>query len=588
MSNLAQLTQKLASVLPENDFLLALPIADEYLNKIAEYTRHIPFSGHADAVWETFWMNANSLEKLGKIYQDPALANKNLPVQQAFLLALLHLLETPKALLNTLPARHRSLYYHELLGFSPKDPQADTVAISFILQKNTPPYRLIGGSLLDAGQDNAGNEITYRTDADILVSNQQLSQLFWTLKDQGGEWQAYTGLDLDKNISLPAEGIRLFAKTPEHESTKLSEQALYLGFNHVLPEETLSVYWSLRAASALDLSWKYYNQQKKWASLDAIIQDNTAGLSVSNLWRVTLPNDIQPGREDKNDDKLYWIKAIPVSTSLGSTENTPKIQCIMANAMTATLNMETVIDDQHFHQRLPAETISQLVIPVAAISHINQPLPSTGGQSRETEKGLLQRAATRIAHRHRALTWNDMRSLLMEQYPQIYDVQFPYVDKLNALPALEEQQLMLIPKNGFNDNDDTLRPEFSTGRLAIMTQWLTQYTSIWSRPKLVNPRYVDVTVRYQAVFATGIRPEYGYRQLALELGQKYMPWGNDNRTAVMPGNRVDYYQLLATLQQSPLVQRIISLVLVRAGKPIQETLIARDAEVLILRSENRP
>lgn len=58
-------------------------------------------------------------QALSDIYQHPERAEKMLPVQQAFLLALLHLLETPKALLNTVPARHRSLYYRDLLGFAP-------------------------------------------------------------------------------------------------------------------------------------------------------------------------------------------------------------------------------------------------------------------------------------------------------------------------------------------------------------------------------------------------------------------------------------------------------------------------------------
>lgn len=204
---------------------------------------------------------------------------------------------------------------------------------------------------------------------------------------------------------------------------------------------------------------------------------------------------------------------------------------------------------------------------------------------------MLQRASTRIAHRQRAITWNNMRSLLMAHYPEIFDVRFPDVDKLSRLPAPVEQSLMVIPDSRYGDNDDPLRPALSDGRLNRMAQWLAQYTSLWAAPALRNPKYIDVTARYRVTFVAGIRPDYGRRELAAQLQHDYMPWATDRRQAVTPGNQVDYYRLLATLQQSPLVQSVNSLVLIHdstdnTGKttPVktQSTVIARDDEVLIL------
>ncbi|WP_429616913.1 hypothetical protein [Serratia sp. 2723] len=868
MSDLEQLQQKLASALTENEFLLDSRTVGDLLTNVAEYSRHVPFAGHADAFWESFWMaNDTTPAALGNIYHNPALAAKTLPVQQAFLLALLRIFETPKALLNTLPARHRSLYYRDLLGFTPRENQPDSVAVSFTLQKNTPFYHLPAGSLLDAGQDSAGNNVTYQTDASLLVTGQELKQLCWTRKDAEEAWQFCTALDLDNDIALPDEGIRLFAETqnetpwttkmrldtplaslhgektvtvnweaenahssaipevvwhggdrhfvlradklsphqhlfrlPAHVSVdakahltaekcaslalhypvgqpvawpatlsmalnncqeigylaqgghghlnafsypfgtsprsgyafelrlpalmlqvggeltiepqwsslpqenfaqwyanypvppagneafkvqlylttpkgcsplgeeqalfcgedapqmlplnvmlpadstlpldaevtvsvvlsgtdffhanwqqnpaaknapwtpqvsridtrfqqplslpvleapadkETKTQILYLGFSGVTAQETLSVYWSLRASSVLELSWQYYKTGGKWAALDAVVQDDTAGLSVSNLWRATLPDDIQLGGDDLTP-AYYWIKAIPTVGETFSADDMPKLQGIMANAMTATLNNIAEVDDQHFTQPLPADTISQLVSPVAAISRVSQPLLSTGGRARETEKALTERATTRIAHRQRAITWGNMRSLLMEQYPQIFDVRFPDVEKLNHIPALEVQPLMVIPDSRYCDNDDVLRPVLSSGRLAMMTQWLSQYISPWAEPQLLNPTYIEVTAHYQVVFMSGIHPDYGYRQLETQLRQQYMPWGDDRRLAVTPGNQVDYYQLLATLQQSPLVQRVVALTLSRSkDEETQQTIIAKDNEVLILYS----
>ncbi|WP_439412912.1 hypothetical protein [Enterobacter ludwigii] len=585
MSDLEQLKQRLGSGLTENAFLLDPRTVGELLNKVAEYTENVPFAGEADAVWKTFWMRGSTPDALNEIYQNPGLAKKILPVQQAFLLALLHLFETPMALLNTLPARHRVLYYRDLLGFSPRPPQPDSVAVSFTLQKNAAPYWLAGGSLLDGGQDSAGNSVSYQTDDSLLITGQQLSQLFWTRTEEG-IWRQCTAIDTEKGIALPAEGLRLFSATTHEAGTKETSSALYMGFSGTSAQDTLSVYWSLRASSALSLTWWYWNDNNQWASLEAVLQDETTGLSVSNLWRARLPEDSLPGGDGGAlEGRYYWIKGtLPEGSDL-SPEQMPKLQAVLASAMSATLNMAQEIDESHFTQALPANTISRLVTPVAAISKVSQPLPSAGGQPRETDTALLQRAATRIAHRHRAVTWHNMRSLLMEQYPQIFDVRFPDVDKLSQLPAPEVQSLMVIPDNRYCDNDDASRPTLSDGRLVSMAQWLAQYTSLWAEPELRNPAYIDVKAGYQVTFVAGINPDYGYHQLDAQLQQEYMPWATDLSQEVTPGNQVDYYRLLATLQQSPLVQSVNALVLLRnddKSEKTQSTVTAKDNEVLIL------
>lgn len=599
MSDLEQLKQRVGSGLTDQTFLLEPRTGKDLLNLVAKYTEAVPFAGHADADWRDFWLAGRTPDALNDICQSPERAEKMLPVQQAFLLALLHLLETPKALLNTVPARHRSLYYRDLLGFAPRAPQPDSVAVSFTLQRNASPTALPAGSLLDGGQDSAGNSITYQTDDSLLITGQQLEQLCWTAQI-GKTWKRYTAIDSATGVALPSEGLRLFSEVGEGKATQERAPVLYLGFSGTSAQDTLSVYWSVRASSALDLAWCYYNG-KSWASLDAELQDETAGLSVSNLWRARLPADSQPGSSQLQDEEqlaagYYWIKGTLKEKNATRDENLPseympKLQAVLANAMTATLNMAQAIDDSHFAQPLPANTVSRLVTPVTAISDVRQPLPSVGGQPRETEAAMLQRAATRIAHRQRAITWNNMRSLLMEHYPEIFDVRFPDVDKLSNLPAPEVQSLMVIPDGRYGDNDDALRPVLSEGRLTRMAQWLAQYTSLWAAPTLKNPKYIDVTARYRVTFVAGIHPDYGYRQLAAQLQHDYMPWATDRRQAVTPGNQVDYYRLLATLQQSPLVQSVNALVLIHdvtdnTGKitsvETQSAVTAGDDEVLIL------
>lgn len=889
MADLEQLKQKLASETDESQFLLEQRTVVQLLQNMAGYTDLIPFASNPDnddEKWSRFWFSKTKTDtldklpviaKLAAIYKERSKAERTLPVQQSFLLALLYLLETPKALINTLPARQRALYYRDLLGFTRRGSQPDNVAVNFTLQKESASYLLPAGTLLDAGQDSAGNSITYLTDDNLLITHQQLAKLSWMQKDSDGNWQFYTALDQEQNIALPDAGIRLFSVTenvttpqtalsfdvplaalagelqivpvwpeesrsatrasltfslvgdsqtltfqPDDTSTPAiytlpaeqseqarrkhpaswktpalsvhylpgpevtlplaldvtlvdcpqlgyvaqdgqgalhgisfpfgaqpavgnafeltlpalflqtggeftlepqwlnlptenfadwyedyaappadngafkahialisaqgerlqevelplftgtgapqpapltitlpaqsagedlrirvelsgkdflhaawqadtaggeknppwtpqvsevhtrfqqrltlsarqanrlqpyadalaSEQALYLGFSEVTPGEILSLYWSLNSPSALALSWFYWSQDETWKSLAAGLQDSTLDLSASGLWQAVLPADAVAGGGDSSElaDSCYWLRAVSASTNEILPDEAPRLNALFANAVTASLNTATPVDDSHFADPLPANTISQLVSPVTQISSVSQPLPSSGGKVAETEKAMFARAATRIAHRQRAITWGDMRNLLKENYPQIFDVKFPDVNKLNQIPALEKQQLLVIPESRFRDNDDALRPMLSAGRLLSMTAWLAQYTSLWAKPELMNPTYIDVKATYEVVFIAGVNESYGYQQLHHYLQQLYIPWQENQQQAVTPGNQIDYFLLLARLRQAPLVAQVNDLKIQRVDEQDpnddgHHNIQASDTEVLIL------
>ncbi|AUP76174.1 hypothetical protein CWS02_00545 [Enterobacter sp. EA-1] len=89
--------------------------------------------------------------------------------------------------------------------------------MSFNLKSNSKPYLLPAGTLLDAGQDAAGNTITYLTDSELLLNHQQIVKLSWTKQDASGNWLLMTALDTDNNVALPDGGIRLFSDTQNVE-----------------------------------------------------------------------------------------------------------------------------------------------------------------------------------------------------------------------------------------------------------------------------------------------------------------------------------------------------------------------------------
>ncbi|MCC8459176.1 hypothetical protein [Photorhabdus aegyptia] len=883
----AELDNKLSAIVPDTAFKLDERSTLDILNWLKAYAERIPFNQEKKQFWDSFYfIQANDPQQLANIYQQVNQADGSLPAHQAFVLAFLKLLETTNRLLNTFPARHRDLYYRELLGLKPKSAQADKVAISITLNTDSTESLIAQGTLFDAGQDSAGNSLQYTSGTDLLANQGALTDLRWHRKDKDG-WQSAIPLSLSDNIKLPENGIRLFspttndtpilsgylitsslfvmsggersikvtlanewagksdhitakissenrwlslsvklinkttielglssndtsvtppdgldnmafdvpvlklgtiqepilpkvtgieisingnrnvhyasdggieqtdtasfpfgqlpslgsgfnliasewygsenatltlrpqwvglpkanfstwyekydpkpsnngvfkvqgylvtsqgrkalsvaqslfsgADTPQGQSlsftlsamdypiasspspnewpasvrielaeqdfmhtqywqnpkdknspytpqisalqiqfsTKakteqfsvypltpfgrseataeiptLTHEALYLGFIGVVPGQTLSLYWQLEGFKALNLSWSYLSQHNTWNKLDQLVDDQTHNLFDRGLWHTLLPQDAS-NQAPLMPSGRYWLKA--EITHQTAPQDYPSIKGILYNATIATLINSETIENDHFINGLAAGSIKQPVSTSVAISSVTQPWSSWNGRPKETESALLARIPSRLSHRNRVLSWGNIATLLKENFISIFDIKYPSASELTRIPAPEKQQLVVIPNSRYKDNDDVLRPILNPARLAEMFTWLNQFSSPWTTIEINNPTYVNVLINYRLVFTSGVNPDYGHHQLQQELSRNYMPWGENSTIGVTLGNCIDYYQLLATIQQSTLVERVTNLTLKKDGQltgTIGESIKADEHEVLIL------
>lgn len=155
-------------------------------------------------------------EQLVQLYEAPAQADGQLPPERAFLLAMLGMLETPRALLNQLPALHRTLYYQQMLALTPQAAQADRVTVHFTLDKGVREQVLPAGVLLDAGQDRAGNVLRYALAQPLAVNEARITDIRWVVRDPcvpGGR-RARVVMDEAADLSWPDGGVRLFGASP--------------------------------------------------------------------------------------------------------------------------------------------------------------------------------------------------------------------------------------------------------------------------------------------------------------------------------------------------------------------------------------
>ncbi|KVP47941.1 hypothetical protein WJ88_00305 [Burkholderia ubonensis] len=680
---------------------------------IEQYTRNVPYvsdapeQGGSELNWADYlFMGGNTPEKLAALYQDATKADGNLPPHQAFLLALLTMLETPRALLNYFPHAHRDLYYRRLLALQERPAEPSQLAVSIALTSSTPELMLPAGTRLAAGRDSQGNAIEFGLDDDLLVNQSTWRDLRWCLPpgdDEGGgtsailyadqqAWpiggrrlfdpvaqdqviltgrmvaaaaltndptsdqfftvQLCEGTDVaglrahisggDKwlpltltdavgprlEFSLPAKSgevappegipgaeftvpvIRLSRQdgqavpaimgvsvdnvalgkgeyeeviiTPfghSDEAQPVTGMQLYLGVSGLRAGQTLSLFWQLNSPQPLTVSWQYLTQGNRWRDLSSQLDDNTLGLLQSGVWSAVLPEDASDSAPAMPAGR-YWVRAeiVPVDTTGPTVARYPWLTGLVTNGMTATLCAVASLDSSVVATPLPAGTVRRLVDDLSGVSQVQQPWASWGGCPPESADTFFTRAAQRLSHRNRALTWSDMVMILKAAFPDVFDVMTPSGRILTTVPALTEQKLVAIPLVSAKDNDDALRPLFNAAKLDAMRRTLQELASPWQNIRVANPRYQDVQLVYQVTFCEGINPAWAERELREAVTNRYMPWSTGVARSVSVANRVDYYDVIATLQQQPYVDHVVGLTLNGAENSVQ----GDDDEVLIL------
>ncbi|KVQ00509.1 hypothetical protein WJ95_28415 [Burkholderia ubonensis] len=721
MADISALEAILSSVVPNAGFVLDNRTVLSRLKFIEQYTRNVPYvSGSpeqedSELSWADYlFMGGNTPEKLAALYHDTSKADGNLLPHQAFLLALLTMLETHRAFVNYFPGAHRDLYYRRLLALQEHPAEPSQLAVSIVLKSSTPELMLPAGTLLTAGQDSQGNAIEFGLDDDLLVNQSTWSDLRWCLpsgdrtgagtsailygdqqawpengqrlfdpvgQDQailtgrmlaaaaltndpannrvfhlglagvantagllahisgGDEWLPLTLTSTDNHsieLTLPAGSgevsppdglpgaeftvpvIRLSRQdgqavpaitsvsvdsvvlgrgdyedmiiTPfgySDEAQQVEDMQLYLGVSGLQPGQTLSLFWQLNSPQPLTVSWQYLAKDNRWQELGSRLVDNTLGLLQSGVWSTVLPEDASDSAPAMPSGR-YWVRAeivpvntteiVPVNTTGATVAHYPWLTGLVTNGMTATLCAVASLESAVVATRLPAGTVRQLVVDRSGVSRVQQPWASWGGRPPESAGTFFTRVAQRLSHRNRALTWRDLVMLLKTAFPDVFDVMTPSEGILTTVPALTEQKLIAIPLVSAKDNDDALRPLFNAAKLETMSRALQELASLWQNIRVENPRYRDVRLVYQVAFCEGVNPAWADRELREALTTRYMPWSTGTAASVSLANRVDYYEVIATLQQQPYVDHVVSLTLDSVENSVQ----GNDDEVLIL------
>lgn len=143
----------------------------------------------------------------------------------ALFLAFLRLLTKEQAYLNTLTDRHLRFYYERVLRLQPLAARPHHAHLVVTLAKQAATQFLPAGTLLKAGKDALGQEITFGLDEDFVANKAKVTELRSIFKAPNNP-TLYRFGDPERTVYKPADRDRYFASPVSNSGDGLGESDL--------------------------------------------------------------------------------------------------------------------------------------------------------------------------------------------------------------------------------------------------------------------------------------------------------------------------------------------------------------------------
>lgn len=230
----------------------------------------------------------------------------------------------------------------------------------------------------------------------------------------------------------------------------------------------------------------YYQTGNKWIALppEAIYTDTTGNLLNSGLVEIALPHPVTEEQLDENGDFRL------VAGILHHTINCSAVRSFYLNPIEALLE---ITEDTEGIPSEPLEAFSgkaSFEQTTQGLTDVYQIAPCRGGRPPETPEDTRIRVTQRISHRQRAVT--------PEDYEQMVLAQFPEVEKVLCLPAMDSKQkhrkaivtLVVMQK----ETNKQVLPLCEHRLLLEIEEYISRFTSPFVTVDAIAPIYEEVTV----------------------------------------------------------------------------------------------
>ncbi len=361
--------------------------------------------------------------------------------------------------------------------------------------------------------------------------------------------------------------ITLFPQFEVSPGKEESEAEFYIGITALNPPQNLSLLFQVADGTAdplvkkpkPHLFWSYLSNNtwipfKKDEVNDTtgeLLRSGTVMLTFSNENKATDDNTLMP-------TGMFWVKIAVKEKSNAIC----KLIRVAAQALRATFDDRN--NDASFSAKiLPAETISKLEEPQAAIKKIEQPFASFGGRGKENSATFYTRVSERLRHKDRAVALWDYERLILEAFPSVYKVKCLNHTRYepnegggiyNEL-APGHVTIVTIPNQQFQKSINPLEPYTSLGVLDEIETFLRQHVSCFVELHVRNPAFEAVKTDFKVKLKEQTDETYHINLLKEAITRFLSPWafGGTNPTF---GGKIYKSALINFVEEQPYVDYI--------------------------------
>ncbi|WP_025741554.1 baseplate J/gp47 family protein [Aquimarina pacifica] len=302
--------------------------------------------------------------------------------------------------------------------------------------------------------------------------------------------------------------------------------------------------------------------QNQWKDLEeSMIINNIDNFLSSGIVRFTIPKEATK-ENTRLLTGLTWVRARMHKTY----DVVSKVKAIHAQAVVA------VFEDQgnelsHLESGLPDGTISKLITRVPQIKSITQPYTSFDGQPQESDDAYYRRISERLRHKNRAITLWDYESLVLQEFPEIYQVKCLNHTNDSSFLSPGDVTLVVIPDTINKNVFDIFQPRVSKALLNKVASFINKLNSMHVTAAVINPSYEEVEISLSVKFYEGYDESFYAKQLSEDITKFLSPWAFDTSRSIDFG---------VTLHRSILIDYIEKLAYVDY---LQDVIMKKDDEV---------
>lgn len=359
--------------------------------------------------------------------------------------------------------------------------------------------------------------------------------------------------------------------TPVNLFPTLPRAALYLGLADFEPPQNLHLLFQVAEGSALpgevirreDIEWNYLTKngwRERPLSGSEILADTTQGLQKSGIIAFNIGSDAAK-ETTFLPHGLHWIRATIQKNPAGATQAV----AIHPQAVTAVFQ-DNGNDPAHLLAPLFAGAITGLTERDSAVRKVQQPYASFGGAPDEPDGYFYTRVSERLRHKGRAVTLWDMEHLVLQRFPELYEVKaLPHtgIDESKQYSEFQPGQttVVVIPKLLNQNAVNPLQPAVSVALQEEVRRYLLPLTTSFlghtqNALHVINPRYEPIRLSFSVAFRAGFDRGFYAEVLQAALLRRLSPWAFEAGVDIRFGGRLYKSQLLAFVEEQPYVDYV--------------------------------